>query len=213
MKKLIISLLFALSACRQPAPEPPSDSVELAQHTLDGTVKIQVGRGHGSGFFVAPGVIMTAAHVVDDLPRLPRVKTRSGRSCFVERGSAMVGHDVALLWVDGCTNLPVLTIGPDPKEGAEIWAAGAPLDAEWSITRGIVADADHETHGSRHLVLDAVAHGGMSGGPVVDSQGRAVGVTVMIFSGGGGAWGGKTLAVPILDVVGFLKVNNVKYSR
>lgn len=212
MKKLFALLFLALvAACAHdngPSLYPP-EGADVAQKTLDATVKIELPYGHGSGFFVAPGVVLTAAHVVDDVVEAPEVRTRSGRSCGFERGESLVGHDAALLWVSGCDDVPHLLIGPAPQEGAEVWLAGAPLEAEWSITRGIVTDADHVTFFGQMLILDAVAHPGMSGGPAVDYRGQAVGITVRIMTLGGGSWVGKSFAVPLSTILEDLGENGV----
>lgn len=212
MSKVSALLLSLLAACapRAQTPSEPPEPVEVAQRTLDATVKIELYGGHGSGFFVAPGVVLTAAHVTEGLYDLPRIKTRTGDSCEFVRGESLVGYDAALIWVDGCDEVPHLELGPPPQEGAEVWLAGAPLDAEWSITRGIVADADHRAAFGRTLVLDAVGHPGVSGGPTADYRGRAIGVTVRIMSLGAGSWVGKTFATPISEIRESLAANGVE---
>ncbi len=194
---------------------PPPISSVVAQHTLDSTVKIELpSGGHGSGFFIAPGVVLTAAHVVDDLTEMPVVKKRRGGTCKVTRGVSLVGWDAALLWVDWCDSIPPLSVAMyAPVEGDTVYAAGAPLDAEWSITKGIVADADHRMMRTSWYVLDAVAHPGMSGGPVVDERGYVVGIVVRVMTPDGMSWGGKTLVVPIGEVLGQLRSAEVPYTK
>lgn len=216
MKKLVALACLSLAcAPRNEQPPAPPESVEIAQTTLDATVKIELPHGgHGSGFFIDDDTIVTAAHVVDELWTTPVVRTRSGGTCEVVRGEILMGYDAAILWTVGCDEVTHLAMGPNPQEGAEAWAAGAPLDAEWSITKGVVTDADHELSqiGSM-LVLDLVAHPGMSGGPVVDYRGRVIGITVRIMTPEGYSWGGKTFAVPLEDIREQLRANGLEGGR
>jgi S1-C subfamily serine protease len=189
---------------------PVLDSVSMAQRVLDSTVKVTTGGGHGSGAVVGKGVVLTAAHVVDGLEDMPVIRARGGEVCPVTRGVILVGMDAALLWYTGCKALKPLRVAKEEAlEGETVYLAGAPLDAEWSITKGILSDADYTYAGIRYYVSDSVAHPGMSGGPMVNSRGELIGVVVRILTPGGYAWGGKTLCVPAAETLKDLEASGV----
>jgi serine protease Do len=144
----------------------------------------------GSGFFVsADGKIVTNNHVV----------TGSGALTVLIGGDDDTKYPARVLGVSECSDLAVIQLvdsGDYPflswttKEVVpplEIYAAGFPLgDPEYTVTRGVVskakADGDTSWASVRHVIEhDANIQPGNSGGPLVDSEGRLVGVN---YAGG-----------------------------
>ncbi len=139
--------------------------------------------GSGSGFIIDPsGIVVTNNHVVTGAA-LIRVhvpgeeKPRNARILGVSECS-----DLAVIDVDG-EGFPFLEWRQDEAGvGLEVYTAGYPLgDPEFTMTKGIVskAQADGETSwASIDAVLehDATINPGNSGGPLVDAEGRVVGV-------------------------------------
>lgn len=139
--------------------------------------------GRGSGFIIDPsGIAVTNNHVVTGSALLK-----------VWVGGETTPRNARILGVSECWDLAVIDIegdgypymefhdgGIDP--GLEVYAAGFPLgDPEFTLTKGIVskARADGETYwASVDSVIehDARIRGGNSGGPLVDKDGRIVGV-------------------------------------
>ena len=133
--------------------------------------------GHGTGFVVEPGLVMTAHHVVDGarhvVVRLP------GEGGFFP---ARVIHgnksqDVAILAVEG-TLPPALTIiAEPPRVRTTVFAVGYPVDAtrkQPQSARGIIAG--HLDDGT--VQLDMALNPGNSGGPVVNEQDQVVGMAI-----------------------------------
>jgi serine protease Do len=137
--------------------------------------------GRGSGFLIDPsGLALTNNHVVTGAGTLDVWLDGERHNAQVLGVSECL--DLAVVDVEG-DNLPFLEWHDgDITNALEVWAAGFPLgDPEFTITRGIVSKQD--TSGATswaaldHIIEhDARIRGGNSGGPLVDEQGRVVGV-------------------------------------
>jgi putative serine protease PepD len=167
----------------------------------------------GSGFVVdAQGHIVTAAHVIDGATSI-KVTFSDG----VTRTATLAGHDdatdVAVLKVDasGLTLHP-LTLGSSAAlvVGDSLVAIGSPFGYEESVSTGIVSGLDRTIQAPNgytvaHAVqTDAALNPGNSGGPILDSSGRVVGIADQIATGGADQSSGVGFAVPIDLVAGEL---------
>ena len=145
--------------------------------------------GYGSGFIIDPsGLAVTNNHVVTGAALLKvwiggdQSKTYNAKIIAVSECS-----DLALIDIDG-DGFPYLEwYQGKPTVGLEVYAAGFPLgDPEFTLTRGIVSkeQADGETNwASLDSVIehDATINPGNSGGPLVDKNGRVVGVNYAAY--------------------------------
>jgi S1-C subfamily serine protease len=167
------------------------------------TVKILVGKGHGSGVYIGSNLILTAAHVVagaDD--GKITVKTESGNILDGEVLWSSKARDVSLIRVSGVFGLsPAVLSCTTPKIGDAIHARGNPLSVEFFSSWGRVAGDKREM--GPWLVgvpTDMTILPGMSGGPVFGSDGRVVGLAVGVLMAPAGFSGmsftGATLIVP-----------------
>lgn len=158
----------------------------------------------GSGFIISPdGYVVTNHHVAGDAVRL--VCTMSTREEIPAR----------LVGTDAMSDIAVLKLEPEePREfayvewgdsdqlkvGDPVLAMGSPRALSQSVTEGIVSNTsmtmprwegefvlDGEDVGSivRWIAHDAAIYGGNSGGPLVDLQGRIVGVNEISYGLGG----------------------------
>jgi S1-C subfamily serine protease len=137
----------------------------------------------GSGFAVKPGLIATNYHVVEPAYRI-EVILQDGD----EVGASIVGTaptmDLALLRVPvDAGRLPPAPLGSalDLQVGQTVMTVSNPLGIWHSATSGIVSGLNRELPGFELgpslIQFDAPLNRGQSGGPLVDSQGRVVGVT------------------------------------
>jgi S1-C subfamily serine protease len=188
----------------QPTPdlvvgeEPVADAAALI---LPSVVQIQTDGGVGSGvIYDSDGLILTAAHVVGDSET---VAVRFGDGEEVE-GTVLggtSGADVAVVQVDR-TGLPAadLALDEDPQVGQMAIAVGSPWGLQSTVTAGIVSAVDQAIPSGESaravLQTDAAINPGNSGGPLVDREGRVIGINVSIFSLSG-ANDGVGFAVPI----------------
>ncbi len=143
----------------------------------------EFGGGLGSGFiFASDGQILTNAHVVSGARRI-RVTLADGRTFDAGLVGADTEVDVAILRI-GADHLPVAELGRVPlKVGQLVIAVGNPYGLNWTVTAGVVSALGRtlEAPGVRKMTnliqTDTSINPGNSGGPLVDSQGRVVGIT------------------------------------
>lgn len=133
---------------------------------------------YGSGFFVTATQILTNKHVVTcSEAKRGRVKLASGqRSYPTKLIVAWPDLDVALVETEGLMAAPLqLDTVRQLSVGDDIFVAGNPEGLEGTFTRGIISGVRSQ---GGILQIDAPVSPGSSGGPVVDTYGRVVGVTV-----------------------------------
>ena len=162
-------------------------------------------RSLGSGFIISPdGYLLTNAHVVKDADRIVvRLVDHT------ELPAKLVGlderTDVALLKVSG-KQLPTVRIGDSSKLQVGQWvlAIGSPFGLEHTATAGIVSALGRALPGDTYVPFiqtDVALNPGNSGGPLLDTEGRVVGINAQIFTQSGG-YMGLSFAVPIDTAMG-----------
>jgi putative serine protease PepD len=167
----------------------------------------------GTGFVVdGQGHIVTAAHVTDGATSI-KVTFSDG----VTRTATLTGHDdatdVAVLKVDpsGLTLHP-LKLGSSAALGVgdALVVIGSPFGYEESVSTGIVSGLDRTIQApngytvAHAIQTDAALNPGNSGGPILDSGGRVVGIADQIATGGTEQSSGVGFAVPSDLVAGEL---------
>ncbi len=162
-----------------PAPaSPPLE--EIISRSLPSVVRVETPTGLGSGFYVAPGVIVTNAHVVNTNTTVA-VRHASGTVVQGTVFSSSRGFDLAIVKVP-----PVAESGaPLPigsalraRPGREIVALGSPLGLQNTVTRGIVS-AVRQSGPVMLVQTDAAINPGNSGGPLLDNAGQVIAVATL----------------------------------
>jgi S1-C subfamily serine protease len=182
--------------------EPVADAAAVI---LPSVVQIQVGSGPNSGvgsgvIYDSDGLILTAAHVVEGQQNVI-VRFADGEQVEGTVVGGTAGADVAVVQVDR-TDLPAAEMALDdqPQVGQMAIAVGSPWGLQGTVTAGIISAVDQAipSGASARAVLqtDAAINPGNSGGPLVDREGRVIGINVSIFSLSG-ANDGVGFAVPI----------------
>ena len=147
----------------------------------------------GSGFFVADGVIATNAHVIEGAFSGTAKLIGSSQKAQI-LGSITVDRyaDLALLKVG--TKAPSLPLGPsaNPTVGDNVYVVGNPLGLEGTFSEGIISGV-RSIGADSILQMTAPISPGSSGGPVMDSTGAVIGVSVATFQDGQNL----NLAVPV----------------
>ncbi len=165
------------------------------------------GAGRGSGFIIDPsGIAVTANHVVTGSALIK-----------VWVGEETTPHTARILGVSECSDLAVIKIegdnfpylswyGKQVSTGLEVYAAGFPLgEPQFSLTKGIISKerADGQTTwASLDYLLehDATINPGNSGGPLVDANGRVVGINNSFRSSANQYFAiDENMAKPIVD--------------
>jgi S1-C subfamily serine protease len=154
--------------------------------------------GQGSGCIVdASGYILTNYHVVRDAREI-NVHLADGRRVPGEIVGFDPLTDVAVLKIDADKLTPAEWGDSESAEvGALVWAVGSPFGLERTITSGILS-AKHRaglagTPYQDFLQSDAAVNPGNSGGPLVDSAGKVIGINTAIV---GDAYQGVSFAIP-----------------
>lgn len=161
--------------------------------------------GTGSGFIIDPsGFILTNFHVVDGADRLT-VTLGDGRAFRADIAGVDPALDIALIKIASPDPLPVAVLGDSGglRVGQWVCAIGNPLGYVHSVTVGVVSFLGRKLFDQAldaYIQTDAAISLGNSGGPLIDANGRVVGITTAISSQAANIG----FAVPISHVVAVL---------
>jgi len=159
-------------------------------------------RGLGSGFIISEdGYILTNNHVVGDVDKIT-VELQDGRK-FTD--AKVIGTDpeseVALIKIEG-NNFPVLPMGDSSKIEIGDWviAIGNPFGLNETVTVGVISAVGrsnmHIAAYEDFIQTDAAINPGNSGGPLINLDGKVIGINTAIYSQSGG-YMGIGFAIPI----------------
>ncbi len=158
------------------------------------------GGGRGAGTVWHPdGLILTNAHVVRD--RKLRVSLEDGQIFAARVVAVSKEHDLAALAVEA-KDLPAISVGDSRGvvPGAVVLAVGHPWGQVGAVTSGIAIGLEsHEGSEREWLAVNMQLRPGNSGGPLLDSEGRLIGINTIMSGPNVG------LAVPSHVAKGFLK--------
>jgi len=194
-----------------------ADVVESGQSPF-GLPEQQRGQATGSGFVIDDeGHVVTNSHVVDGASKV-RVSFGDERTVEAKLVGQDPSNDVALLKVKtGKDALDPVTFGDSSKVkvGDAVVAIGNPFGLDRTVTTGIVSALARQLTAPNGFTIqnviqtDAAINPGNSGGPLLDAQGRVIGINSQIATGGaGGGSVGIGFAVPVnkaKDIVAQLK--------
>ena len=159
-----------------------------------------VSSGSGAIIDAAEGIVVTNNHVVE-----------GGRKFTVDLTDGRI-FDAVLIGTDKATDLAVLKFDATGLSEIEVvdsdqlrtgdlaFAVGYPLGLDQTLTMGVISGLGRSGMGDRiedYIQTDAAVNSGNSGGPLLDSAGRLIGINTAILSGSvGGGNDGVAFAVP-----------------
>jgi S1-C subfamily serine protease len=168
--------------------------------------RARAGRAGGSGFaFTADGFVLTNSHVVHEAKDVTAAFA-DGSEYSARLVGEDPGTDVAVLRVEGGPT-SAMTLGDSRalQQGQIAIAIGSPLGYELTVTAGIVSALGRTLKGFAGKMIDdviqtdAALNPGNSGGPLLDSAGRVIGV--------------NTAAIPSAQGLAFaVAINTVKWT-
>src|SRR2546425_6661436 len=148
-------------------------------------------QGLGSGVIVSPdGYVLTANHVVSGADEIMVGLGTDLRKSKAKKVGTDLGTDVALLKIEE-KNLPAITFADSDKAraGEIVLAIGNPFGLRQTVTMGIISAVGRGGMGivdyENFIQTDAAINMGNSGGALVDTAGRLLGINTAIFSGSG----------------------------
>jgi serine protease Do len=179
------------------APPEEDDPHSAGQPTFE--------RSTGSGVIVdADGYIVTNTHVVENATRIEvelpfaALGGDPGRSILKRRGRTVGAQivaidretDIAVVKIEAKA-LPALAFGDSDelRPGQIVLAFGSPLGLDSTVTLGIVSAVARQLTPDDPMIYiqtDAPINPGNSGGALVDTEGRLVGISTLIYSQSGG---------------------------
>jgi S1-C subfamily serine protease len=153
------------------------------------------GTATGSGFVVdKEGTILTNAHVVDGADKVTVSFSENGDAVDAEVKGVDVSTDLAVLQIDpsDVDNLTPMPLGDSSQVevGDPVVAIGNPFGFQRTVTTGIVSalqrqiDAPNGFPIRNVIQTDASINPGNSGGPLLDANGRVIGINSQIATGG-----------------------------
>lgn len=180
----------------------------------------EIPQGSGSGFvWDKEGHVVTNFHVIQDADKA--TVTLSDQSIWE---ADLVGYasekDLAILRIkvpkDKLVPIPIGT-SEDLMVGQSVYAIGNPFGLDQTLTTGIISALGREiktrsgTPIRDVIQTDAAINPGNSGGPLLDSQGKLIGVNTAIYSPSG-AYAGIGFSIPV-DQVNWVVSDLIKYGR
>ena len=197
-----------------------------------GTPQTSTATATGSGIIISEdGYILTNNHVVDtsssnsysyyDISDATSVKVKLNSGTYGDDAT----YDAKIVGKDSQTDLAVLKIDKTGLTAAEfgdsdqavvgefVMAVGSPLGLDTTVTQGIISAVNREveSEGTKYTCIqtDAAINSGNSGGALVNSDGKVIGINTLKLSGSGVE--GIGFAIPInstLDVTNQLIDHN-----
>ncbi len=179
------------STSSQPLPDMFSSALtELFETARPLVVQIRnEQRGGGTGVvWGSVGDIITNNHVVpndDDKIYVHFIDGRVFLAKVIQRNQSL---DLALLQIQG-SNFQALSVGDSSKlrVGELVFAIGHPWGQRWSMTAGIFSTMTNVKYqdgtSTQYIKSDLLLAPGNSGGPLLDADGKVVGINAMIFGG------------------------------
>jgi S1-C subfamily serine protease len=153
------------------------------------TKKIEEQSGSGSGFVISTdGFIVTNNHVIDDA-----ISIKTGFADGIESNATLVGADpstdIAVLKVYDGELKPLQFANSDMLEPGQIAIAiGNPMGLQHTVTTGVVSALGRTLRANNGRLIDdviqtdAALNPGNSGGPLVNSEGKVIGVNTAVIS-------------------------------
>jgi S1-C subfamily serine protease len=212
--------LATIKVFERVAPSVVNIDTTAMQTNLFSMSVTEVPQGSGSGFvFDKKGHIVTNFHVIENAAKVS-VTVKGGHRFEAKVVGAEPDKDLALLKIEAPERLLVpvqLADSAALRVGQRVLAIGNPFGLDQTLTTGVVSALEREIQSRTDrriqdvIQTDAAINPGNSGGPLLDSQGRVIGVNTQIYSPSG-ASAGIGFAIPA-NAVSRVVPQLIKYGR
>jgi serine protease Do len=174
-----------LFANRSAAQTQEQTIIDVTRRVSPAVVSISSRGGAGSGVIIREdGVILTNAHVVGTM-RQVTVRLATGEAFQGEVLGRDPGMDLAVVRIQSSESLPTAPLGDSDQlqVGQSAIAIGNPAGLERTVTSGIVSALNRALSPQLEELIqtDAAINPGNSGGPLLDSNGRVIGINTAVL--------------------------------
>lgn len=141
-------------------------------------VTIRTDVSQGTGFLIkSDGYVVTNAHVIEGAT-VAGIYTFDGEQHQVSLVGYNTSMDIALLKISGTYESLSLEESNDVNVGEKVIAIGNPLGLQFSVSEGIISAVHREGPNGldAYIQTDAALNPGNSGGPLIDKEGKVVGI-------------------------------------
>ncbi|MEI6556028.1 MAG: S1C family serine protease [Paludibacter sp.] len=204
MKMEKVSIIDTLKTLEIKTAKNYVSSIEQA---VQSSVTIKTKDGHGSGFFVSDdGYVITNYHVISDSAKL-EVIANDGTKYPAKIVRFNKEADVALIKIEKNNIIP---FGLESLEtvgiGKEIYVIGTPSaqDLSQTLTKGIISSVRKQANGTKVIQTDASMSPGNSGGPLINKEGKLLGIVNAKVVGMGVE--GISFAIPVSEIAKSLAI-------
>ncbi len=163
-----------------------ADFSGIIEDAIKSVVTIRTDVSQGTGFIIdQEGYIVTNYHVMENA-KSAGIFTYDDETYSVK----LVGHDsnfdIALLKIEGNFKKLNLDDSDDIQIGEKVIAIGNPLGLQFSVSEGIISAIHREGISgiNSYIQTDAALNPGNSGGPLINTKGKVIGINNFKVSGG-----------------------------
>jgi S1-C subfamily serine protease len=155
-----------------------ADFSNIIEDAVKSVVTIKTDVGQGTGFIITDdGYLVTNAHVLSGARVVQAIDYEQDTidATFVGYDSDL---DIALLKIPGTYNKLKLANSDNVQIGEKVIAIGNPLGLQFSVSQGIVSAVHREGPSGleAYIQTDAALNPGNSGGPLIDTDGKVIGI-------------------------------------
>lgn len=181
----------------------------------------QLAQAQGSGIIISKdGYILTNNHIINSTDSSTYYEVSKATKVYVYLYNNSTPYEAKIIGTDEQTDLAVIKIEKDDLTPAELgdsnsvkigefaMAIGNPLGMQSSVTSGIISAVNRTVTGEngttyKLIQTDAAINSGNSGGALVNSEGKVIGINTLKLSGTGIE--GMGFAIPINDTIDIYK--------
>lgn len=158
----------------------------IIDYFRDIVIQIATPYSTGTGFYLASeNLIITNEHIVRDNRRAiifgNQIQKQLSEVIYLDQK-----YDLAFLRPPKSVTIPTaeLRIDPPPVSGEPVIAIGHPFELKYSTTKGIVSNTHYMREDTPYIQHDAALNPGNSGGPLIDADGKIIGINTFILKDG-----------------------------
>jgi serine protease Do len=162
-----------------------ADFSGIIEDAVKAVVTIRTNKAQGTGFIITnDGYLVTNYHVIEGATNADALTSDHDSKQLSLIGSNP-SMDISLLKISGSYDALEFDDSNDVRIGEKVIAIGNPLGLSFSVTEGIISAVDRTVRGSdgEYIQTDTALNPGNSGGPLINTNGRAIGINNFKIAG------------------------------